>query len=58
MIKPTKTWFGGITLLTVSIESKRKKLLADTEVIELLRLAHISGRYGESFESFLKDIAK
>jgi hypothetical protein len=54
----TKKWFGGITLLTVTIESKRKKLLADKEVIELLRLAHTSGGLGESFESFLREVAR
>jgi hypothetical protein len=56
--KLIKQWFGGITLLTVSIESRRKKLLQDHEVIELLRLAHISGGLGESFESFMKEVQR
>lgn len=57
-MKAIKQWYGGITLFKVSIESKRKKLLNDPEMIELLRAAHISGAYGESFESFMKEMKR
>lgn len=52
----TKKWYGGITLFKVTIESKRKKLLRDGDVLILLRSAHTSGAMGESYETWIKSM--
>jgi hypothetical protein len=51
-----KRWYSGLTILTKRIEPRRTALLRDAEVLQLLRAAHISGMYGESFETFIKSM--
>jgi len=53
-----KKWFGGITLFKVSIESRRKKLLKDPDVLALLKSLRISTLMGEDFETWLKSMSK
>ena len=49
--KLTKKMFGGITFLTISIETKRKRLLKDPDVVDMLRIFHIDGQQGGDFET-------
>jgi len=55
MTELVKKWYNGIGI-KLPILPSRARLLKNPEVIRLLRLAHLSGSFGESFESFLKTI--
>lgn len=54
----TQKWYGGITLFKVTIQTKRRKLLSDPDVIDLLRAYRISVLEGESLETFIKSMKK
>lgn len=53
-----KEWFGGITFFRVTIENRRKKLLRDPVVIELIKGAYVACLNGETPEVYIKSMSR